>query len=139
MVGRRYFGLTFTLRAPRIENGLRRWMHDLARTFEDLVGRPDGPLHFRLIFQPLMAALFAIRDRRRDARAGRRPFRLMTDPAQRRHALLTGWKSAKFSHAWVEPPRQALNRDSESRNKAGLRMSLYSCKKQIPLTKQKGV
>ena len=68
-------------------------MPDLARTFEDLLGRLDGPLHFRLIFQPLMATLFAIRDGSRDARAGRKPFRLMTDPAQRRQALLTGWRS----------------------------------------------
>lgn len=68
-------------------------MQDLARTFEDLVSRLDGPLHFRFIFQPLMAALFAIRDGRRDARAERKPFRLITDPAQRREVLLTGWKS----------------------------------------------
>jgi hypothetical protein len=68
-------------------------MQDLARTFEHLLGRLDGPLHFRFIFQPLMAALFAIRDGRRDAREGRRPFRLITDAAQRRQVLLTGWKS----------------------------------------------
>jgi hypothetical protein len=68
-------------------------MQDLARTLEHLLGRLDGPMHFRFIFQPLMAALFAIRDGRRDARAGRKPFRLMTDPAQRREVLLTGWKS----------------------------------------------
>jgi len=68
-------------------------MQDLARTFEHLFGRLDGPLHFRFIFQPLMAALFAIRDGRRDARAGRKPFRLITDPAQRRQVMLTGWKS----------------------------------------------
>jgi hypothetical protein len=68
-------------------------MQDLARTFEHLLGRLDGPLHFRFIFQPLMAILFAIRDGRRDARAGRKPFRLFTDPAQRREVLLSGWKS----------------------------------------------
>jgi len=68
-------------------------MRDLAQTFEDLLGRLVGPLHFRFIFQPLMAALFAIRDGRRDARAGRKPFRLMTEPAQRRQVLMSGWKS----------------------------------------------
>ncbi len=68
-------------------------MQDLARTFEDLVGRLDGPLHFRFIFQPLMAVLFAIRDGRRDCRAERKPFRLITDPAQRRQVLLSAWKS----------------------------------------------
>jgi hypothetical protein len=68
-------------------------MQYLARTFEHLLARLDGPLHFRFIFQPLMSALFAIRDARRDARAGRKPFRLITDPAQRHQVLLTGWKS----------------------------------------------
>jgi hypothetical protein len=68
-------------------------MQDLARTLEHLLSRLDGPLHFRFIFQPITAALFAIRDGRRDARAGRKPFRLMTDPAQRRQVLSTSWKS----------------------------------------------
>jgi hypothetical protein len=68
-------------------------MHDLARTFEHFFARLDGPLHFRFIFQPLIAALLAIRDGRRDARAGRKPFRLIIDPAQRRQVLMSGWKS----------------------------------------------
>ena len=68
-------------------------MEHLARSIEHLLGRLDGPLHFRFIFQPLMAAIFAIRDGRRDARAGQKPFRLMTEPAQRRQVRLTGWKS----------------------------------------------
>lgn len=70
---------------------LRMW--HLARTLEDIVARFDGPLHFRFIFQPLMAAIFAIRDGSRDARAGRTPFRLISDPAHRREVLLTSWKS----------------------------------------------
>jgi len=40
-----------------------------------------------------MAALLAARDGRQDARAGRKPFRLITDPAQRRQVLLSSWKS----------------------------------------------
>ena len=68
-------------------------MWHLARTFEDLVARLDGPLHFRFIFQPLMAAIFATRDGRRDACAGRAPFRLITDPAKRGEVLLTCWES----------------------------------------------
>jgi hypothetical protein len=68
-------------------------MQPVAKTFEDLLGRLDGPLHFRFIFQPLMATLFAIRDARRDSLAGRKPFRLITDPAQRREVLISGWKS----------------------------------------------
>jgi hypothetical protein len=37
----------------------------------DLVERPDGPMRFRFILQPLMAAIAAIHDGREDARAGR--------------------------------------------------------------------
>jgi hypothetical protein len=40
----------------------------------DLVGRLDGPLKFRFLFQPVMAILFAIRDGRKDALAGRDPY-----------------------------------------------------------------
>jgi hypothetical protein len=44
-------------------------------TFErigiDLVGRPDAPVRFRLILQPLMATLVAVRDGLKDARTGR--------------------------------------------------------------------
>jgi hypothetical protein len=40
----------------------------------DLVGRLDGPLKFRFLLQPLMAILFAIRDGRKDALAGRDPY-----------------------------------------------------------------
>lgn len=68
-------------------------MWHLGRTVPDLIARLDGPLHFRFVFQPLMAAVFAIRDGRRDSRAQRKPFRLITDPAQRRQVLLTSWKS----------------------------------------------
>jgi len=68
-------------------------MHDFAQSLEHLLGRLDGPLHFRFILQPLMAALLAIRDGRRDAHAGLKPLRLMTDPAQRSQVLMSGWKS----------------------------------------------
>jgi hypothetical protein len=46
----------------------------LARIWEHLVGRLTGPLTFRLLLQPTMSTLFAIRDGLRDARAGRPPF-----------------------------------------------------------------
>ena len=68
-------------------------MHHFVRILEDLVSRLDGPLHFRLIVQPLVAVFFAIRDGRRDAREGRAPFRLFTRPEQRREVLLSSWKS----------------------------------------------
>lgn len=68
-------------------------MQDSVRTLQHFVGRLDGPLHFRFIFQPLMAALLAARDGWEDARAGREPFRVLTDPTQRRQVVLSSWKS----------------------------------------------
>lgn len=60
----------------------------------DFIGRFDGPLHFRLFVQPLMAILFAVRDGRRDAREGRGAYlwALVTDPMQRGYLLHSGWK-----------------------------------------------
>src|SRR5215469_6721709 len=60
----------------------------------DFIARFDGPLHFRLFVQPLMAILFAIRDGRRDARDGRSAYlwSLLTDPDERRYLLESGWK-----------------------------------------------
>src|SRR5215470_7921282 len=60
----------------------------------DFIGRFDGPLHFRLFVQPLMAILFAIRDGNRDAREGRSAYlwSLLTDPGERVYLVQTGWK-----------------------------------------------
>ena len=60
----------------------------------EFVARFDGPLHFRLFVQPLMAILFAIRDGSRDAREGRGAYlwSFVTDPEQRRYLLESGWK-----------------------------------------------
>ena len=44
----------------------------LARIWEHLVGRFTGPLTFRLLLQPIMSTLFAVRDGLRDSRAGLR-------------------------------------------------------------------
>jgi hypothetical protein len=60
----------------------------------EFVARFDGPLHFRLFVQPLMAILFAVRDGSRDAREGRGAYlwSFVTDPEQRRYLLESGWK-----------------------------------------------
>lgn len=39
-----------------------------------IVGRLDGPLHFRFIGQPLMASVLAIIDGVKDARMGKPPY-----------------------------------------------------------------
>jgi hypothetical protein len=44
------------------------------RMWSDLTDRPSGPMAFRFILQPLMAAIIAIRDGLRDARTERSPY-----------------------------------------------------------------
>jgi len=44
------------------------------RVWHQLIERTDAPMRFRFILQPLMAALVAIRDGRRDAQSGRSPY-----------------------------------------------------------------
>ncbi len=73
-------------------------MHDIfTRFFEHLVGRAelDAPMKFRLILQPVMAAIMAVRSGLRDAKAGKPPYfwALFTDPAHRTAMLRDGWKS----------------------------------------------
>ena len=69
-------------------------MAALSTFWADFIARFDGPLHFRLFVQPLMAILFAVRDGRRDAREGRSAYlwSLLTDPDERRYLLESGWK-----------------------------------------------
>jgi hypothetical protein len=66
----------------------------LSTFWADFIARFDGPLHFRLFAQPLMAILFAVRDGRRDAREGRSAYlwSLLSDPGERRYLLESGWK-----------------------------------------------
>ncbi|HXI68421.1 MAG TPA: hypothetical protein VNH41_10810 [Steroidobacteraceae bacterium] len=66
----------------------------LSTFWSDFLARFDGPLHFRLFVQPLMAIVFAVRDGTRDARDGRSAYlwTLLTDSAQRRYLLESGWK-----------------------------------------------
>jgi len=60
----------------------------------EMIGRIDGPMKFRLFLQPAMAILFAVRDGRRDLRAGRKPYAwaLFTDRQERRFLLRDGGK-----------------------------------------------
>ena len=66
----------------------------LSTFLTDFLARFDGPLHFRLFVQPLMAILFALRDGARDAREGRSAYlwSLLTDPDERSYLLQSGWK-----------------------------------------------
>jgi hypothetical protein len=55
------------------------------RFFHDLIDRPDGPMRFRFILQPVMAAIAAVRDGRADAVAGHGAFAvtILTKPEER--------------------------------------------------------
>jgi hypothetical protein len=67
----------------------------LTRIFENLIDRVSGPMKFRLILQPLMAIIFAIRSGLKDAKERRPPYfwTIFTDPVNRRDMLRDGWKS----------------------------------------------
>jgi hypothetical protein len=67
----------------------------LSRIIEDLVGRVSGPMKFRLILQPVMAAIFAIRSGLKDAREDNPPYfwAMFTNSNSRLDMIRDGWKS----------------------------------------------
>ena len=67
----------------------------LARFWENLMGRVGGPMTFRLILQPIMAAFFAVRSGLKDAKEGKPAYfwALFTNSVHRRDMLRDGWKS----------------------------------------------
>jgi hypothetical protein len=69
--------------------------HMWARVASQLIARVSGPMKFRLVLQPAMAAFFAIRSGMADARAGKPPYfwGLLSDSGQRDSMLKDGWKS----------------------------------------------
>ena len=66
----------------------------LRRGWENLIGRSNGPMSFRLIIQPAVAIIFAIRSGLRDARNGQPPFlwTILSNAGQRRELLRHGWR-----------------------------------------------
>lgn len=67
----------------------------LARVWENLAGRFGGPMSFRLVLQPAVAGILAVRAGLQDARTGRPPYdwAVLTDPLHRRDLLREGWKA----------------------------------------------
>jgi len=67
----------------------------ILRALTNLAAKVGGPMTFRIILQPLMASLFAIRDGLKDAREDRPPYlwTLITDPSQRVDLIRQGWKA----------------------------------------------
>jgi len=66
----------------------------LRRGWEDFIGRPGGPMSFRLILQPAVAIILAIRAGMRDARDGRPPFlwAVLSNQGRRQELIRQGWK-----------------------------------------------
>jgi hypothetical protein len=70
--------------------GLSAEVH--SRIWRDIFDRPGGPMSFRFILQPTMAALAALHDGIKDARLGRSPYfwTVLSDPAKRGGRLREG-------------------------------------------------
>jgi hypothetical protein len=89
------FPLCQTQNSERRHPHQKKNMEDLlTRGWEQLIGRETGPMMFRLIVQPLVATLLAIRAGMRDARSGRPAFfwAAVLDPKMRIPLLRNGWK-----------------------------------------------
>ena len=66
-----------------------------ARIWEHLGDRVSGPMWLRLVLQPLMASIFAVRDALSDAREGKPGYfwAVITHREQRRELIKEGWSS----------------------------------------------
>jgi hypothetical protein len=62
------------------------------RVWLDLLDRPGGPMTFRIILQPIMAAVAALFDGIKDAKSGRSPYlwTVLTNPMERGGRLREG-------------------------------------------------
>ena len=73
-------------------------MNDLLQNIADmLIGRTTGPLTLRLILQPTVATILAIRAGLADSRAGSNPYfwSLLFQPSLRPDLLRSGWKDVR--------------------------------------------
>jgi hypothetical protein len=66
----------------------------LSRIFENLTDRVSGIMKFRLVLQPLMALIYAIKAGKRDAKGDKVPYLLglFKFKGHRKDLLLEGWK-----------------------------------------------
>ena len=64
---------------------MRDFVDFAMRLWADLLARPDGPFAFRLVVQPIIALLLALRDGVHDAKTGRSPYfwSVLHDPPER--------------------------------------------------------
>ena len=66
----------------------------LTRNIEQLLGRASGPMHVRLVLQPVVATILAIRAGLHDARTGQPPFlwTWITVKSERQRLTRSAWK-----------------------------------------------
>ena len=64
------------------------------RVFENIVGRIHGPMHLRIIFQPVMAIIFACISGWKDAKSGAPVYfwSMMRGKTTFREVIRSGWK-----------------------------------------------
>jgi hypothetical protein len=67
----------------------------LERILENLIARLDGPLHFRFVFQPLVATILGVIDGVKDARAGKPAYfwAVLSTHKSRGELVKKGWRS----------------------------------------------
>ncbi len=73
----------------------------LGRAWDQLVGRLTGPMAFRLVMQPIMAAILAARAGLADARSGQPAYlwAVFTNRADRWRLLARGWRDVAMVFA----------------------------------------
>jgi len=67
----------------------------VARFVDNMIARGNGPMHLRVLLQPVTASIFAILAGLKDAKAGKPVYfwALFTNPDHRRGMLKDGWMS----------------------------------------------
>jgi len=66
----------------------------LTRIYHDILGRPTGPLNFRLVVMPIVVSVLAVRAHLRDVREGRATAlgAFINDPVERGRLFRSGLK-----------------------------------------------
>ena len=69
-------------------------LDSVQQAVDELLGRASGPLHFRLLMQPTVAAFLAVKAGLKDAREGQPAFlwEVVTNSDERRRLLQSAWK-----------------------------------------------
>ena len=72
-------------------------MDYLARVWDEIAARPDGPMAFRFYLQPVMSMIYATIHGLQDAREHKPPYfwDIFTEPTHRAALIRDGWKSVR--------------------------------------------